>query len=110
MATRGKSYLVKGEALCSCSWDASTEEPKCLGCAKYRTQDPINHPSHYVHGKYELLDVLDDWKLDYYLGNVLKYICRHNHKGNPLEDLKKARFYLDRRIKHEEEANEVDSL
>ena len=39
-----------------------------------------------------------DWKLDFNAGNVIKYVVRHNHKGKPLEDLKKARWYLQRLI------------
>lgn len=63
-----------------------------------KTFDPINRPQHYNQGKIQPLDVIDDWKLGYYEGNVLKYLARHKHK-NGLEDLKKARFYLDRYIK-----------
>lgn len=64
--------------------------------------DVINHPSHYVDGrKYEPIDVIHDWDLDFCLGNVLKYISRAGRKpGNePIQDLMKARFYLDYEIK-----------
>jgi len=61
--------------------------------------DMINHPKHYTYGKFEVIDVIEDAKLDYHLGNTLKYILRARHKGKYLEDLKKARFYLDRKIK-----------
>ena len=46
------------------------------------------------------VDVAEDWGLDKdaYLFNVFTYICRAGRKGDTLEDLKKARFYLDRRI------------
>lgn len=67
-------------------------------------KDMVNHPSHYTAGKYEVLDVIEDAKLDYHLGNVVKYVLRAQHKGKYLEDLKKARFYLDRRIKMVENA------
>lgn len=60
--------------------------------------DIINHPSHYTFSKYEVIDVIEEWKLDYHLGNVIKYIARSKHKGSELEDLKKARWYLDRKI------------
>lgn len=60
--------------------------------------DMINHPLHYTFSKYEVIDVIEEWKLDYHLGNVVKYIARSKHKGNELEDLKKARWYLDRKI------------
>jgi hypothetical protein len=59
---------------------------------------PVLHPKHYNMGKYEVIDVLEDWKLGPLEFNVVKYIARARHKGKELEDLKKARFYLDRRI------------
>lgn len=60
---------------------------------------PINHPSHYTFGKYEVIDVLEDWfHNDPLLWQVGKYIARATHKGKDLEDLKKAAFYLQRRI------------
>ena len=62
-------------------------------------EDKINHPKHYTYGKFEVIEVIEDWKLNYHLGNTLKYIGRASHKNNELEDLKKARWYLDRYIK-----------
>lgn len=69
--------------------------------------DPVNHPDHYTSGNIECLDAIkaalgDNYKY-YVQGNVLKYIWRFNHK-NGLEDLKKARFYLDDLIKHDDPA------
>lgn len=64
--------------------------------------DLINHPSHYTEGrKYEPLDVIVDWNLSYMEGNILKYLSRWRRK-NGVEDLKKARFYLDYLIRREE--------
>ena len=61
--------------------------------------DPINHPSHYTFGRFEVIDVLEDWfKTNPLLWQVGKYIARAEHKRKPLEDLKKARWYLDREI------------
>ena len=60
--------------------------------------DPVNHPSHYTFGKYEVLDVIEDWNLGYNRSCVIKYIARAGKKQDELEDLKKARFYLDREI------------
>ena len=62
-------------------------------------EDVINHPSHYTRGKIEVIDFIEDQQLPYHLGNVIKYIARAGHKGDKLEDLKKARWYLDRYIK-----------
>ena len=61
-------------------------------------EDVINHPSHYTRGKIEVIDFIEDQELPYHLGNVIKYIARAGHKGDKLEDLKKARWYLDRYI------------
>ena len=55
----------------------------------------VNHPSHYNQGKYEVIDVIQDWGLDFTEGNVVKYVARSKHKENRVEDLKKARWYLD---------------
>jgi hypothetical protein len=61
--------------------------------------DPVNHPGHYTFGKYEVIDILEDWfPSDPLLWQVGKYIARAGHKGNTLEDLKKAAWYLNRRI------------
>lgn len=63
-----------------------------------KTEDVINHPSHYTRGNIEVIDFIEDQQLPYHLGNVIKYIARAGHKGDKLEDLKKARWYLDRYI------------
>ena len=62
--------------------------------------DAVNHPDHYggADNPYEAIKVVEAWDLDFYLGNVIKYISRAGKKGEQLEDLKKARWYLDRKI------------
>lgn len=65
--------------------------------------DEILNPPHYTHGReIEPLDVIEDWGLDrdYYLGNAVKYISRYNRKDplNPISCLKKAIFYLQRKV------------
>ena len=62
--------------------------------------DPIN-PSHYTDGAIETSDYIADKKLNFFLGNVVKYVSRAGKKKgvDPLEDLKKARWYLDREIR-----------
>jgi hypothetical protein len=64
--------------------------------------DPVNKPEHYQYSLIQPVDVIDAWELDFYLGNVIKYISRFNHKGKPLEDLCKAKFYLDKKIEEME--------
>lgn len=63
-------------------------------------KEAINHPAHYNAGKYEVIDVIEDWKLGFNLGNCIKYVARARKKdpNKELEDLKKARWYLDRHI------------
>ena len=69
--------------------------------------DNVNSPSHYKHGKKETIDVIRDCMTGdeyhgYLKGNVLKYVSRYKFKGEPLEDLKKAQWYLNRLIKEVE--------
>lgn len=63
-----------------------------------RIINAIDHPSHYNRGKIEVIDFIEDQGLSFHLGNVIKYIARAGSKGDKLEDLKKARWYLDRYI------------
>ena len=60
--------------------------------------DAVNHPSHYKVGGIETIDFIEAKKLGYNLGNVVKYITRADYKGNKLEDLRKAQWYLTREI------------
>lgn len=66
--------------------------------------ESINHPEHYGgDNTYEAIKVIEAWDLDkcFYLGNVVKYISRAGKKDKlkEIEDLKKALWYLDRKIK-----------
>ena len=65
--------------------------------------DDINHPSHYTQGAIEVIDYIEDKKLGYRLGNVVKYVSRAGHKGDAIKDLKKARWYLNREIEKREQ-------
>jgi transcriptional regulator with XRE-family HTH domain len=62
-------------------------------------KEMVNHPSHYNMGKYEAIDVIEDWNLGFNLGNTVKYISRAGHKDDIVQDLKKALWYLEREIK-----------
>lgn len=62
-------------------------------------EDLIHNPPHYNYSKYEPINVIKAWNLDFDLGNVVKYIARCNHKGNKLQDLYKALEYLQHEIK-----------
>jgi len=63
--------------------------------------DPVEAPAHYCQHKTTTAQLVVDWKLDFFLGNVLKYIERHQLKAG-LEDLKKARNYLEMEIEFAE--------
>lgn len=67
----------------------------------------INQPSYYggAGDVYETINVIEAWRLDFHLGNVVKYISRAGKKDpkTTLDDLKKARWYLDREIRRIEE-------
>jgi hypothetical protein len=62
------------------------------------THDNVNHPPHYKTGGIETIDFIEAKSLSYNLGNVVKYITRADYKGNKLEDLKKAQWYLNREV------------
>lgn len=66
--------------------------------------ESVNHPSHYTRGGIETIDFIESKGLCFHLGNVVKYVSRAGHKQDLLEDLKKARWYLDRKIKNLEAA------
>lgn len=60
--------------------------------------DMVNSPAHYTYGGVETIDFIEAKQLDYHCGNVIKYVSRAGRKGERLEDLRKARWYLDRAI------------
>ena len=64
---------------------------------KNKENNAVNHPSHYNQG-IEVIDIIETWGLNFPLGNAIKYILRAPYKSNQLEDLKKARWYVNREI------------
>ena len=79
--------------------------------------DIINHPTHYTSGKIEVIDFIEDKELNFNLGNVVKYVARCGRKkssgksmdAKALEDLKKARWYIDREIMIREKGMNKDA-
>lgn len=72
--------------------------------------DNVNHPTHYTSTKIETIEIIRDKLTEeafegFCIGNVLKYVTRYKLK-NGLEDLKKARWYLDKIISVQEESND----
>lgn len=66
---------------------------------KAKPYDHVNSPTHYNHGKIEVIDFIEDQGLCFNLGNAIKYICRCRFKKSYAEDLRKAIWYLERAIK-----------
>lgn len=62
------------------------------------TPDPVSRPEHYTLGKIEVFDFIKAWELSFAEGNVIKYVTRAPYKGKRLQDLQKARWYLDQLI------------
>ena len=84
------------------AWGALTistsSQPIALAAAQEPKEDMVNHPPHYKSGGIETIDFIESKGLNYRLGNVIKYVTRADHKGNRMEDLKKALWYLQREI------------
>ena len=73
--------------------------------------DPVNHPSYYADGKIETIEFIEDKGLDFCLGNAVKYISRAGKKDpdKEIEDLNKAVWYINRRIKQLREGGGVNN-
>jgi hypothetical protein len=90
---RLKHRVIKGKILGKMDCVAVSVNAK-------KEYDEVNFPAHYNQGKIEVIDYIEDkFADDYFLANVCKYISRAKFKGKEIEDLKKAAWYLDRKIK-----------
>ena len=72
-------------------------------------KENVNHPKHYNVGKIEVIDAIEEWNMGFCDGNVIKYVARHKYKDKPLEDLRKAKWYLERLIQQYERENNFES-
>mgnify|MGYP005827070801 CR=1 FL=1 len=70
--------------------------------SKKEPREIVDHPDHYNQG-IEVIDFIESWNFDFATGNIIKYVARHRFKDEPLDDLKKARWYIDRLIETYEE-------
>lgn len=59
----------------------------------------VNSPKHYNVGKIEVIEAIEEWKLNFNLGNAIKYIARCEHKENKKQDLEKAKWYIERELR-----------
>lgn len=89
--TETTKYYITADSVKGLYDVTTNKKPDCVSNA-------IDHPSHYNRGKIEVIDFIEDQGLSFHLGNVIKYVTRAGSKGDKLEDLKKARWYLDRYI------------
>lgn len=82
------------------AYEAGIATAKLEGVAAYEPMKPdaVNHPAHYKVGGIETIDFIEAKKLNYNIGNVIKYLTRADHKGNRKQDLEKAKWYLEREL------------
>ena len=94
--------------VCSIHGMDLTAKGECVQCEQDKRhaledaeqlKEIAEHPPHYNFGKIEVSDFIEDQELPWPASNVIKYICRFRHKGDPLGDLYKAKEYLERQIK-----------
>lgn len=72
--------------------------------------DAVSHPSHYISGRnYEPKDVIRDWDLNFNLGSAVKYISRAGRKGDPIQDLRKARQFIEFEIEALEKERNINA-
>jgi len=88
----------EGEMLSKLIYDVSQRKARIRMMQGGEEKETVNHPPHYKVGGIETIDFIEAKGLDYCLGNVVKYITRADHKGNKVEDLRKAQWYLTRAI------------
>ena len=60
--------------------------------------DPVNHPPHYTFGGIEVISAIEAWQLEFHEANAVKYIARAKHKEDRIQDLRKAIWYLQRKV------------
>lgn len=66
--------------------------------APQQEDSKVEHPAHYNTSNIEVWDFIADQGLDFFLGNVIKYVCRAPYKEDSIKDLEKARAYIDKKI------------
>lgn len=76
----------------------------CYQRGECQRKQIVDHSAHYggKDNPYEAIKVIEAWVLGFHLGNAVRYISRAGKKGDALEDLRKARWYLDREIANRE--------
>ena len=62
------------------------------------SKEMVDHPTHYNRVKYEAIDIIEALEMNFNLGNAQKYLFRAGHKDDIIQDLEKAKWYIDREI------------
>ncbi len=88
--TEQENSIMEGEKGCK----KCGSEKKC----KPKKKEGVNSPAHYNVGKIEVIDAIEDWELGFNDGNAIKYIARHQRKGDSIQDIEKAIWYLKRHL------------
>ena len=80
-------------------WESCINEVKEVN-ETVKEDDPVNHPKHYTDGRIEVIEYIEDKNLGFCLGNAIKYISRagKKEKDKEITDLRKAIWYIERRI------------
>ena len=68
-------------------------------------KENVDHPEHYNQG-IEVIAFIESWNFDFATGNIIKYVARHKLNEDPVDDLKKARWYIDLLITRHEKGGE----
>ena len=71
----------------------------------------VEHPAHYNMGRIEVIDAIEEWGFGegFNRGNAIKYIARAGHKGSEIEDLQKAKWYIDAEIRRLQKQDEIET-
>ena len=72
-------------------------------------EDMVKNPKHYARGKIQPIDLINQLNLNFNLGNIIKYVCRADYKGTPMQDLEKAKEYLEYEIKRRKKLQGVNN-
>lgn len=111
LSNNGSSHYIFGEDQFTLTTDDNIKLEECnltprpagqtrIEVYPGKDSSVVNHPTHYNSGKIEVIEAIEDWKINFHLGNTIKYVARAGKKDptKEIEDLEKAEWYLKRRI------------
>ena len=101
MSTKNDMVIDSSSIKATLLTDEGIKNVTCVGDITTKKQyDNIQNPKHYTSSKIEVIEYIEDKQLGFCLGNVIRYVSRagKKDKDKEVEDLKKAKWYLERRI------------